>query len=109
MFTNYLHTIVLDVEVLLSGLIQELQGMKESSLLESGRIGRRDLSDLLDEAIAVSKTEASSDADQEVSSPRFTPQQIENLFWAIVDAHGFTNCKLPILSVGNYYIDAYVY
>lgn len=65
--------------------------------------------DLLGEALAVSLVSASADADKKASSSCFTPQQIENLFWALVDVAGLKTPSLSAARVGEYYLNAYVF
>ncbi|VDM22170.1 unnamed protein product, partial [Hydatigera taeniaeformis] len=86
----------------------ELEQMHKSISQETsplGHISQQNM-DLLGEALAVSNTYAGADAVEGVcSTPRFTPKQLEDLFWALINVAGIKSPAFSATKIGEQYLN----
>ncbi|VDK21315.1 unnamed protein product [Taenia asiatica] len=87
----------------------ELKQMQKSIAQETSPLGHPSQYniDLLGEALAVSSASAGGDAVKgALSTPRFTPKQLEDLFWALINIAGLKSPTFSATKIGEQYLNA---
>ncbi|CDS41971.1 conserved hypothetical protein [Echinococcus multilocularis] len=87
----------------------ELKQMQKSIAQETSPLGLLSQynTDLLSEALAVSSAPLGTDAvEGALSTPRFTPKQLEDLFWALIKVAGLKSPAVSATKVGEQYLNA---
>lgn len=89
-------------------VIEELSQMQKSISQETSALGpiSQYSSDILDEALAISTPVAGTDVKEAASMPHFTPQQMESLFWALVNVSGLKSPSFSATKIGELYLNA---
>nr|CDS33356.2 hypothetical transcript [Hymenolepis microstoma] len=86
---------------------EELRHMQKSISQETSALGPIDqfATDILDEAFAVSTPVAGAEGKVTPAPQHFTPQQMENLFWALVNVSGVKSPRLSASKIGELYLN----
>ncbi|KAL5971906.1 hypothetical protein TSMEX_000297 [Taenia solium] len=87
----------------------ELKQMQKSIAQETSPLGHPSQynMDLLGEALAVSGASAGGAAvEGALSTPRFTPKQLEDLFWALINVAGLKSPTFSATKIGEQYLNA---
>ncbi|VDO04384.1 unnamed protein product [Rodentolepis nana] len=87
---------------------EELMQMQKSISQETSALGPIDQfdTDILGEAFAVSTPVAGAEGKKVTPAPQhFTPQQMENLFWALLSVSGVKSPKFSAAKIGELYLN----
>ncbi|KAM7538370.1 hypothetical protein Aperf_G00000072457 [Anoplocephala perfoliata] len=89
-------------------VIEELRQMQKSISQETSVLGpiSQYSMDVLAEAFATSTLPTSEGVKEAASVPRFTPQQMENLFWALISVSGLKSPSFSASKIGELYLNA---
>lgn len=93
-------------------MIEELRQMQKSISQETSALGpiHQFTADILGEAFAISTPVAGAEGREMTPAPQhFTPQQIENLFWALNNVSGIKSPSFSATKIGELYLNACVH